>query len=294
MTDRARPSPTVCEGLTVTRGGRMILKRLTFRLAEGVGYALVGPNGSGKSTLLHALAGVIPYGGEVNRAGGVALLTTHPGYHRDRTLQDHLRVVRRCRGIDVQRLMMLVDAFDLGSLLERRPRSMSLGQQRAVSLLAPLACVSSLVLLDEPFLALDAARVRALETVIADLLREDRTVVISSHELDPLTRSCSELFAISGGQFTYKGGVAEFVAAGRPRRLTICTDQLSRLAELVAEAWGTSLTCLCDGRVAVDGGSMAEMLEACAREGVTLQGIWEEQPTLDQALSNHFHALEGS
>ena len=59
------------ENLSVSRGGRMVLDRLSFSLSSGQALVVTGPNGAGKSTLLRALAGLLPRaGGSVGLAGG--------------------------------------------------------------------------------------------------------------------------------------------------------------------------------------------------------------------------------
>ncbi|MFT3861437.1 ABC transporter ATP-binding protein [Micropruina sp.] len=248
-------------------------------------YALVGPNGSGKSTLLHVLAGLVPVRGTVAPLVPAALMTTHPGYHRDRSLRDHLRVVARQPLVDAARLATLVERLGLVELLPRRPRAMSLGQQRAVSLLAPLASRAPLLLLDEPFLALDAQRVAILEQLVRQAAAEGRIVVVSSHELAPLQRCSSEVLALSAGRVAFAGPVDELISRSCPARVIVDTGEPRRFAELVVREWESPVDVEPDGRLAIVGRTMAEVLMLSQRHGVPIAGVWDEVATLDGAVA---------
>lgn len=268
----------------VRRGDRPVLDRVGFRLVGARVHALVGPNGSGKSTLLHTLAGLVPHGGTVTPAVPAALMTTHPGFHRDRTLRQHLRIVARLPLIDADRLLALVAELALTDLLDRRPRAMSLGQQRAVSLLAPLASRAPLLLLDEPFLALDAHRVGVLEGLVLRAAACGQIVVVSSHELLPLSRCSTELLALANGRVAYTGTVAGLIDQSRQPRVLVRTPARQAFAALVQREWAVSVRAEQDGRLGVPGHSMAQVLELCHRSGVPLLGVWDEESTLDDAL----------
>lgn len=274
----------VADGLSVRRGPRNVLDSVSLELVAGRVYALVGPNGSGKSTLLHALAGLVPCRGSLTVAGPAALMTTHAGYHRDRTLRDHLRIIARLPMVDRSRLDDLVRQFLLTDLLDRRPRTMSLGQQRSIGLLAPLASTAPLVLLDEPFLALDAQRVATLERLICELARAGRLVVVSSHELAPLARCSSQLVALAAGRVAYTGTITDLIAQVCPRRVLVNACEPHRLADVVEGEWAIQVRREADGRLVIAGREMAEVLALCHRHGLALTGIWDDVITLDEVI----------
>lgn len=273
-------------GLTVRRGGHRILDSVDVCLPLGGIHGLVGPNGSGKSTLLHCLAGLVPYRGSITGSGLVALCTTQPGHHRDRTLRAHLRLLAGRPDVDATRLPDLVDALRLGALLDRRPRAMSLGQQRAISLLGPLASRAPLALLDEPFLALDADRSRALEHLLTRSADLGRTFVVSSHSLEPLARCAAFIISLEAGRLTFHGSLAHFVATARPVRVDVVTPDPASLADAARAAWQVPLERRIDGRWSIRGRTMAEVLMLCAEHRVPLTGVWEDVPTLSEAVEH--------
>ena len=277
------PEIDACD-VVVRRGDRRVLDGVGFRLVGARVHALVGPNGSGKSTLLHTLAGLVPHGGSIAPEVPAALMTTHPGFHRDRTLRQHLRIVARLPLVDAEKLRGLVAELALTDLLDRRPRAMSLGQQRAVSLLAPLASHAPLLLLDEPFLALDAYRVGVLEGLVVRAAAQGQIVVVSSHELLPLSRCSTDLLALADGRVTYTGTVAGLIDQSRRHGVLVRATDPRAFAALVRREWAVSVRDQQDGVVAVPGRSMAQVLELSHRWGVQLLGLWDEDITLDDAL----------
>lgn len=279
--------------LTIVRSGQRVLDALSLTLVPGTAYALVGPNGSGKSTLLHALAGLIPHEGEVRRPDAASLMSALPGYHRDRTLANHVHLVARRPGVDTQRLIRLVEEFQLESLWRRRPRAMSLGQQRAVGLLEPLAQQGRTILLDEPFLALDAQRVDVLERIIKQLADAGKIIVVSSHELAPLSRCCTELIMLTKGALTFQGSLSRFITGARPIRFLVHPVDPNAWSEAVVHQPGVHTVPAGDGRYVVEGLSMAELLDLCFRTRVQLAGIWEETMTLADALTAQTPAYGG-
>lgn len=280
--------------LRVERGTGTVLDVPALRLSAGRVHALVGPNGSGKSTLLHTLAGLVPYRGTITPRSPTALMTTYAGYHRDRTLARHLSLITRLPLIDPAALAGLVHDLWLGELLQRRPRAMSLGQQRAVSLLAPLASRAPVLLLDEPFLALDAQRVSVLERLIVAAADAGRLVVVSSHELRPLARCAAELIALVDGRLRYCGSAAALIDRCTTARVLVQTRDADAFAQMAVLEWGGAPERLRDGRLVLLGRTMAEVLDVCHRSGLRLDGVWQDDPGLADALTRSNVIAAGS
>ncbi len=138
-------------------------------------HALMGPTGAGKSTLLQVIAGVLPLcsgalsvrGARWAGPGGSPLPAHRRGVGwvpQDTLLFPHLSVAENLGYAARLPLAPLVEWLELGPLLDRRPRFLSGGERQRVALGRALAAAPQLLLLDEPFHALDAAlaaRVRA-------------------------------------------------------------------------------------------------------------------------------------
>lgn len=195
-------------GLTVGYNGQTVLRQVDLEAPHGRLLAVVGPSGSGKTTLLRTIAGLLPADAGRIRIGD-RMVATH-GIHlapekrrvgwvpQDAALFPHLTVAenvafgtgggrrspraakRAARGEDVLRLLDLVG---LAGLAARLPAQLSGGQAQRVALARALAAAPELVLLDEPFGALDPQLRVELRRAVRRLLRdEDRTGVLVTHD----------------------------------------------------------------------------------------------------------------
>lgn len=193
---------------------------------QGERVAVVGPNGSGKSTLLQLVAGSLrPTSGEV-RIGGALVSSPrlHVPAHR-RTIAyveqrpllfPHLSVLENvmfgplARGVDRgtarQRALAELAATGCSELADRRPARLSGGQAQRVSLARSLAIDPALVLLDEPFAALDVSVSPELRRLLRSRLA-DMTTILVSHELLDVVTLADRLVLIEDGRILADGGV---------------------------------------------------------------------------------------
>jgi ABC-type sulfate/molybdate transport systems ATPase subunit len=152
-----------------------------FQLAPGQAMALVGPSGAGKTLLLKAIAGLVPAQGEVRlngtcwQAPGQPSLPAHRRaigmVFQDGALFPHMsaqaNVLAAMPVPDAAAADALLAAMQLAGLENRRPAALSGGQQSRVALARALACQPGLLLLDEPFAAVDPPVRRSLGALVA-------------------------------------------------------------------------------------------------------------------------------
>ncbi|MGW5055522.1 sulfate/molybdate ABC transporter ATP-binding protein [Actinokineospora sp. NPDC004072] len=195
--------------------------------AEGV-VAVIGPNGSGKSTLLDVLAGLLrPDDGRVEVAGRdvtalpphrrrVGLLAQDPLLFPHLTALANVAFGPQARGAAdplgaARRWLAEVDAAHLA---DRRPRTLSGGQAQRVAIARALAADPDLLLLDEPFAALDVDAAPALRGLLRRVLR-DRTAVVVTHDpLDALALA-DRVLVMDGGRVVEQGPTRTVLS--RPR-----------------------------------------------------------------------------
>jgi iron(III) transport system ATP-binding protein len=203
--------------LTVTGVGKAygstpVLSDVTLSVPSGGFAAVLGPSGSGKTTLLRLLAGFDPPDAGRIELDGETLDDAQrhvPAYRRrigyvpqDGLLFPHLTVAenvgfglsRRSRG--GSRVDDLLELIGLGGLGQRRPHELSGGQQQRVAVARALAPEPRLILLDEPFAALDASLRDSLRAEIKQLLASlGTTVVLVTHDQEEAL-SLADLVAI--------------------------------------------------------------------------------------------------
>jgi iron(III) transport system ATP-binding protein len=203
--------------LHVAFGQHVVLAGLDLTVLEGSFTAVLGPSGCGKTTLLRTLAGFErPIGGAISIGGTVVDDRAHHlGPNRRRIgyvpqeggLFPHLTVAqnvgfgireRRRRRASVTQLLEMVGLADLKA---RYPHQLSGGQQQRVALARALAIKPQVVLLDEPFAALDDVLRIALREDVASILRAARTTaILVTHDQDEALSLADHVAVLRGGR----------------------------------------------------------------------------------------------
>jgi heme ABC exporter ATP-binding subunit CcmA len=182
-------------------------------VAPGETVLLSGGNGAGKTTLLRLVAGLLPLHqgeGEVlgvdltedrrshrDRIGFVAQET---GCYDDLTVRENLRFATRAAGGADEAVDEVVEALELGRLVDVRHGKLSTGQRRRLALAVALARRPELFLLDEPHAGLDAPGRAYLDQVLTRAAAEGRSVLIASHELELVRPFASREVVLTNGQ----------------------------------------------------------------------------------------------
>lgn len=181
-------------GLTVTFPGVVALQDVDLRVRVGEFVAVVGPSGCGKSTLLRVLAGLTPAGARVTGRTTVGPATAWMP-QRDgllpwrRALPNALvgaRIAGTDRAVADERALELFDEFGLAGFERAWPHELSGGMRQRLALLRTCLPGCPVLLLDEPFGALDAITRRRMNAWLAglDLAGDGRTVVLVTHDVD--------------------------------------------------------------------------------------------------------------
>ncbi len=194
-------------------------------LSAGQCWGLLGPNGSGKSTLLRVLAGLAtPLTGSVtvlDQAAGTRAARRLTGYVPETmqwpaalTVNDvliELAAMATMRDI-VGRVDRVAELLGLSDLLGRRLGSLSLGQSRRVVIAQALLDDPPVLLLDEPFGALDSLVLHRLRADLGLRLTAGAGIVLASHRVDDLARLCSHIMVLRDGRVAAVGPADDVLA----------------------------------------------------------------------------------
>jgi ABC-type nitrate/sulfonate/bicarbonate transport system ATPase subunit len=218
-------------GLSYRTGetARLILRDITFNIAERSFVSIIGPSGSGKTTLLRLLAGLImPTVGQVRC---YANAVTRPSRERAIVFQDYgkallpwrtvwhnVALAYESRGLaraeQRERSYALLRQMRIEDVGELYPGQLSGGMQQRVQIARCLAQEPRLLLMDEPFGALDAMTRQTLQDEVAQLVAERGvTVVFVTHDLDEAIYLGDRVIALTSDP----GTIAESVAIDLPR-----------------------------------------------------------------------------
>lgn len=210
--------------LVVQRGGTEVLRIPSFSLYENETVALIGPNGTGKSTFLLSLAcllrpssGELVFRGETVRDGGGAT-----GYRRklamvfqdpllfDTTVFDNVASglkIRKLPAAEIrERVTACMERFRIGHLADRSARKLSGGEAQRTSLARAFATRPEVILLDEPFVALDPPTRQALTDDLEQILRESGTAAImTTHDQTEALRLADRMVVMQHGTIVQTG-----------------------------------------------------------------------------------------
>ena len=254
----AHEPPTVDSGLEIridsvthVLGGRPVLDGLSLSVAPGERLGIVGRSGSGKSTLLSLIAGLSePTHGAITvgtsadprrRLAACALMPQRDCLLPWRTALDNACLPLENRGVGRAearaRARPLFERLGLGGSEAKRPAALSGGMRQRVAFARTLLAEKGVLLLDEPFGALDAITRSELQTWLGKALdAEPRTVVLVTHDVEEALLLCDRIAVLTAGSIT-----AELVVErpiGATRRETVTDPAFVALRERTLEAIG--------------------------------------------------------
>jgi NitT/TauT family transport system ATP-binding protein len=188
------------EGLGIHLGGREILSPTSFEVARGEFVCIIGPSGCGKTTLLRAAAGFVqPSVGQIRRSGQ---LVQRPSREVAFVFQDYTRALLPWRTVEgnvmlaleaakvpvaerAARVQRVLETVNLQTHIHKFPAQLSGGMQQRLQIARCLAQSPDVLMMDEPFGALDAMTREALQDELSRLVREQGlTVLFVTHDLE--------------------------------------------------------------------------------------------------------------
>ena len=223
------------DGINVLLGGRPVLKDVSFDASYGEVFSILGPNGAGKSTLLKAIAGLLPYEGQVH-VDGIDLenlashkRADHMAYVPQRSMlaspipvadviaQAHYRVgglsfAHNTRHRSIEDAM--VDT-DIEHLADRPFTKLSGGEQRRVLLARAIATGAKMILLDEPTASLDIAHALSLYRMLRKLADDGYSIVAVLHDLDHASQMTDRALLLKDGSVVASGASKSVISAER-------------------------------------------------------------------------------
>jgi len=233
---------------------------ISFSIEAGEVVGFLGPNGAGKTTTLKALSGLLyPTGGEARVLGFVPWRREN-AYLRQMTLlmgnrsqlvwdipaADSFRILQEIYKIPDDQfkrtLDELTDLLDLGPLVHKPVRQLSLGERMKVEFAAGLLHAPQVAFLDEPTIGLDVSMQAKIRRFVAEHNRRTgATILLTSHYMADVVALCKRVIVIHRGKLLYDGGLAALATRMAPYKLIGVTlrdgadgDGLARYGEIAA------------------------------------------------------------
>ena len=258
MTTRnAAALPLTVEGARKRYGQTEALAGVSFEVRPAELVGLLGPNGAGKTTLIKAIAGRLALDAGTIQLFGRPLARTDPrpeigvvpqevAVYDKLTARENLEVFGRLYGVQPSALRERVDWALEWSDLKDRSRDLvgkfSGGMKRRLNIACGLLHSPTIVLLDEPTVGVDPQSRERIYEMLAALLVEGVSVVLTTHHLEEAEQRCKRIVIIDRGRIVASGTLAELLrsALGTGRVLTILLDAVWPGA--AAEPSGTRLS----------------------------------------------------
>lgn len=298
----AADSPWAVEtrGLTKRFGNNVAVDGVELLVPRGCAFGYLGPNGAGKTTLIRVLLGLtradsgsmsllgypVPYQRDVALAR-VGAIVDEPRFHGHLTGRQNLLLLAAARepaardriGPSLERVGMLHRADD-------RVSKYSMGMRQRLGVAACLIGDPQLLILDEPMNGLDPAGMHEMRDMIASLVPEGRTVVLSSHLLDEVERTCDVVAIVDRGKVIRQGPISELLAGASLRLQIECSDPDRARALLEATNLAASIDTARDGlAITLPAGTprnvTAEVAAVLVTGGISLYRLQPVQASLE-------------
>ncbi len=197
-----KDKPLRLEGVCHSFGEVEVFSNLSLDISRGEFLAVVGPSGCGKTTLLNLCSGYAnPSSGTVTRAGRVRMVYQQDGLFPWQTVVENIAMGFRHIHDQVERkeqLREMVNLIELNGFEDHYPHQLSGGMRQRVELARALAGESDLLLLDEPFSALDyLTRLRMRRELVRMLRERPRTVVLVTHDIEEAAQLADRVVVLS-------------------------------------------------------------------------------------------------
>ncbi len=222
MTESTGNGPPLVEtgGLTKRYGRITAVEDLDLTVRRGEVYGFLGPNGAGKTTTLRMLLGLIrPTSGTATVLGErpgseaglsrVGSLVESPAFYPYLSGRDNLAVMGRYSGAPASRIEEVLGQVELSGRAKDKFKKYSLGMKQRLGVAAALLKDPELLILDEPTNGLDPKGMADMRTLIRELGRGERTVLLSSHMLGEVEQICNRVGVIQHGKLLREGTVEE-------------------------------------------------------------------------------------
>ncbi len=225
-------------GLTKRFGENAAVDGVELLVPRGCAFGYLGPNGAGKTTLIRVLLGLThadagtmsllgyPVPKERDHAlAGVGAIVDEPRFHGHLTGRENLKMLASSRERAArERIVPALDRVGLRQRADDRVSKYSMGMRQRLGVAACLLGDPELLILDEPMNGLDPAGMHDMREMIRSFVEEGRTVVLSSHLLDEVQRTCDTLAIVDRGAVIRQGPISELLAGTSVVVQVECSD----------------------------------------------------------------------
>lgn len=192
-------------------GENVVLKGISFDVAEGEIFALLGTNGAGKTTTLECMEGLRKYnGGEISINGKIGVQLQSSSLPEDIKGNEALKLFAKWNNTSID--MSFIERLGITNILKKQYKEMSTGQKRRLHLALAMIGDPDVIFLDEPTAGLDVEGRVSLHEEIRRLKKEGKTIIMASHDMTEVETLCDRLAILKDGEIVFLGTTNELAA----------------------------------------------------------------------------------
>jgi len=288
-------------GLTKRFGDNIAVNDVELLVPRGCAFGYLGPNGAGKTTLIRVLLGLTHadsgtmslLGHRVPRHRDLALarvgaIVDEPRFHGHLTGRQNLQILAAAREPAAKR--RIEPALERVGILHRandKVSKYSMGMRQRLGVAACLLGDPQLLILDEPMNGLDPGGMLDMRDMLMSLVAEGRTVVLSSHLLDEVERTCDAVAIVDHGKVIRQGPISQLLAGSSFEVQVECADPDRAGGLLSGSAFGTHVQINPDGLAislpeGTERDAIAEINRLLVEGGISVYRLQHVQASLEQ------------
>lgn len=275
-------------------GKTQAVQDVSFSVNSGEIFGLLGPNGAGKTTSIRIILDIFrPDSGTVQILGGemteekknhIGYLPEERGLYQEIKLDQCLVYLATLKGLPTaearKRVDSYIERFELGASRKKKVKELSKGMQQKAQLIATLIHEPQVVIIDEPFTALDPVNTQ----MVKEILRQERdrgtTIIMSTHQMHQVEEMCDRLVLINHGHSVLYGELADIRRQFSGRDLLVSSpqalpDSIPGVSEIQPHNGALKL-CL------TESASPQDVLKYLVQQDIPLEQFEIAVPTLDE------------
>lgn len=231
-------SGLVLKDVSKTFGQKKVVDKISLRLEQPGVYGLLGTNGAGKTTTIRMLLGIITKdSGEITwndtpvsrKEVNFGYLPEERGIYPKIKIYDQLMYFAELKGMDKvtadQSIRKWAEKLKVTEYLPVLAEKLSKGNQQKIQFLTAILHNPDLVVLDEPFSGLDPVNTDIIKSIIIDLVRDGKFVIMSAHQMTTIEEFCNDILILNKGKTILQGNLKAIKATYPANRVQINTEQ---------------------------------------------------------------------
>ena len=281
------------ENLSKNYGNIKALKNVSFSVPEGSVFGILGPNGSGKTTLLGTITDILkptlgdyklfdePPAAKHRRQMGTLLET--PNFYHYLSGKKNLEIAAAIKQHGADEIDQVLETVDLARRKDSRFSTYSLGMKQRLAIASALLGNPPVLIFDEPTNGLDPVGIAEIRSLMRELNRQGKTIIMASHLLDEVEKVCTHVAILKRGDLITTGNVNEILSNEDLVEIG-CSDN-EKLFSLLQNYPAKNSVMQEAGYIklyfAVNTASLSDVNEFCFKNGIILNHLLLKKKSLE-------------